>query len=139
MTLFSSHERGSDNASKEPIHDPVGFFTTFDLHDVRIDRIEFDTDNEALDLFLSNISVGHEESPHYRGNQPCVLSFRGVEKILIDVETYEGIRISHASVVQESSLLRLELDLNLGGGDLTCGRRSVSITFKSLHRKKDRD
>jgi hypothetical protein len=117
------------------ISDPVDFFATFSLHDVEIGRIECDIDEEKVTLFVDDFNANYAETPEYEGCRPCALLFQGVAKILIDVETYEGIRISHAAVVQAPPLLRLELDLNLGGGELTRGRHSVVITFKSLHLK----
>jgi hypothetical protein len=44
----------------------------------------------------------------------------------------EGVRISDARVLKGMSALEMEIDVNLGGGDLTKGLSSIACAFESL-------
>lgn len=118
----------------ERIYDPAAFLVEFQgLHDVRVDRIEFDAVNDILTLVLEDLHAMATGVSKHKSARPCALVFQEATHALIDVETSEGIRIGDASVGKQGSKLQLKVDLNLGGGDLTGGRGSIAAVFASLH------
>ena len=112
------------------IDDPIEFVALMNgLHDVRIDQFAWDTDAEILKL---NISAHFEDAPDYHGHKPTALIFGGLTEISVDVDMEEGIRISIVDILPVSSGFRLEIDLNIGGGSASMGRRSIFAKFKTL-------
>lgn len=117
--------------SENQIADPVHYFAQLGgLHDVWINKISYDAEQRCLVIGLDDIDANFEGLPDYAGVEPCVLAFENVERVLLDVETNEGICISAARVFKENSLFRLELDLRLGGRDIN--GRSIVVIFSEL-------
>ena len=115
------------------IEDPIGFFEPLgNLHDVRVDSVELDTDAQTLRIALNDINASFADTPEYRGIRAATLIFGGVLSCVLDLETSEGVRISHACISAQVPRFRLEMDLNLGGGTLTGGRASIAANFESL-------
>jgi hypothetical protein len=122
--------------SAKQIHSPAEFLADLgSLHDVEVNSLEFDQLDQTLVLKTPDINANFTETPEYKGCRPCALIFQGVRALTLDVETHEAIRISRATVIRSEAALRLEVDLNLGGGALTGGRRSIAVAFDSLHLK----
>src|SRR5262249_33517735 len=120
------------------IEDPTDFLgRSGNLHDVRVESIEFDVDTQTLRLALNDINASFSDTPEYQGFRATTLIFGGVLSCVLDLETSEGVRISHASISAQGPRFRLEMDLNLGGGFLTGGRASIAADFESL-RTSDR-
>ena len=120
--------------SLQPIHDPPAFLAEFHgLHDVCVDRIEFDADKDILTLVLEDLHAIATGVSKHENARPCALVFYGAMSVMIDVETSEGIRIGDVAVEKKGTGLQLRVDLNLGGGDLTRGRGSITATFASAH------
>lgn len=118
----------------QAIHDPPAFLAEFGgLHDVRVDRIDFDAANEALTLVLEDLHAVATGTSKHSTARPCALILREATRVVIDVETSEGIRIGEASIERNGPGLQLRMPLNLGGGDLTGGRGSIAAAFASLH------
>lgn len=113
---------------------PAFFFAKGGLHDVGIERIDFDPSQKTLSLSVDDIDWNFEGFPEYKGERPCTLVFHDVKKALIDVDNIEGIRIGDAEIHKTPDGYTLEIDLNLGGGETTEGRRSITATFASLER-----
>ena len=117
----------------EQIGDPIEFVARLGgLHDVEVERVEFDPLDQTLVLVVSDINANFAGLPDYKGSSACRLIFGGVKAFAFDVETEEAVRISRAAIAHQESSLRLEADLNLGGGTLTGGRRSIAEPFDSL-------
>lgn len=115
------------------VQDPIGFLAELgELHDVRIERIEYDTERRSLTLVVDDLNWNSEGLPEYPGPRPCAVVMDDVRALAIDVEDTEGVRIASAVVVAEAGRFRLEIDLNLGGGDATRGRRSIVATFVEM-------
>lgn len=120
--------------SLQPVHDPTAFLVEFQgLHDVCVDRIEFDAFKDILTLFLEDLHAIATGVSKHKNARPCALVFHGATSVLIDVETSEGIRIGDVTVEEKGTGFRFKVDLNLGGGDLTRGRGSITAAFASLH------
>lgn len=117
----------------QPITTPSDFVTSLGrLHDVRIDKFVIDTDSQSLNLVLNDINAAFTQSPEYQGHRPATLVFSGVTELTFDVDFDEGVRISRLDIVTDSPAYRLEIDLNIGGGPASRGRRSIVAKFKSL-------
>ncbi|MGE3934820.1 MAG: hypothetical protein AB7F67_16290 [Rhodospirillaceae bacterium] len=115
------------------IQDPVGFLAELgELHDVRIERIAYDSERLSLTLVVNDLNWGLEGFPEYDGPRPCAVVLDSVRVLAIDVEDTEGVRIASAVVVAQAGRFRLEIDLNLGGGDATGGQRSIAATFGQM-------
>lgn len=117
----------------ERVDDPPAFFSEKGgLHDVGIQRINFDSSKKTLSLSVDDIDWNSEGFPEYKGERPCTLVFHDAKKAFVDVDNKEGIRIGDAEIQETPDGYRLEIDLNLGGGETTEGRRSITTTFASL-------
>jgi hypothetical protein len=115
------------------IEDPLVFTASLGgLHDVRIDEMAVNTDDQTLKLILNDINANFADTSEYQGCRPAVLVFQGVTALFLDIDTDEGIRISNVKIVAEPAMLRLDIHLNLGGGEASGGRRSVSAKFQAL-------
>jgi len=114
----------------KPILNPIEFVTSLGgLHDFRIDGLAFDTDAQTLTLATS---VHFDDPPEYQGETPGVLIFDGVSEVSTDVDGDEGLRISNFDIQATPSGLALEIDLNIGGGPRTGGRKAIEAKFKTL-------
>ena len=117
----------------ERVDDPPAFFSAKGgLHDVRIKRVDFDPSKKALSLSVNDIDWNSEGFPEYEGERPCTLIFHDAKKLFVDVYNNEGIRIGNAEIQAAPDGYTLEIDLNLGGGEMTEGRHSIVATFASL-------
>jgi hypothetical protein len=117
------------------IEDPTAFFASFGLHDVRIASLHIDVDGEALRIAVDDLYWNLEGMDEYPGEFPCILLFSGVDALRVDVELWDGIRISDHEIAPsmlKPDCLRLDLDLNIGGGESSKGRRSIGFTFRAL-------
>src|SRR5262245_4455524 len=115
------------------IEDPIGFLEPLgNLHDVRVDSVELDTDAQTLRIALNDINASFSDTPEYPVFKAAMLIFGGVLSCVLDLETSEGVRISQALISAQGLRFRLEMDLNLGGGSLTGGRASIAADFESL-------
>ncbi len=116
------------------IDDPISFFSRLGgLHDARIDKITIDVDEERVELAVNDLNANFVVTPGYSADsKPVNLIFHEVISFYLDVETYEGIRVSDIAVVKDDSGWNVGIDLNLGGGEQSKGRRSVMVKFKSL-------
>ena len=114
----------------KPILNPIEFVASLGgLHDFRIDGLAFDTDPQTLTLATS---AHFEDPPEYQGEIPGVLIFDGVSEVSTDVDGAEGLRISNFNIEATPSGLALEIDLNIGGGARTVGRKAIGAKFKTL-------
>jgi hypothetical protein len=112
------------------VEDPVGFFASIGLHDVRIDALTLDVDSETLRFAICDLFWNMERTDEYPGRFPCTLVFADVHALFLDVEVWDGLRIDDHEIAPSSAkpgYLRLDLDLNIGGG-----ARSIGFDFKSL-------
>ncbi len=117
----------------ERVLNPSSFlYSLGGLHDVRISHFQFEVKTRKLVFVVEDLNANFTDLPEYAGSRHCKLIFSQVETFLLDVETFEGVRIADATISEDGSKLRLEVDLNLGGGELTKGR-SISATFMQLH------
>lgn len=117
----------------EEIHDPAQFFHRLDgLHDARIETIDFDASARTLTLIVSDSQSNINSFPQYAGKRAAAFEFHHVQCFTADIEAKEGIRIGDVGVSTENPNIRIEIDLNLGGGDLTRGRASITVIFQKL-------
>jgi hypothetical protein len=109
---------------------PIEFIASLGgLHDVRIESFRFDTDAQVLTL---ETGVYFDDDPEMKEKTPRVLVFAGITEIGLDIDLSEGLRISNLEVEAGSSVFALTVDLNIGGGVASKGRRSISAKFESL-------
>ena len=117
------------------IRDPLELLQKISLHDVRISHAEYDTKTKSFTLDVRDLYASYEGSPEYPGARPCSLVFEKVKTFFMDITTREGIRITDARIRKGTSDIRLELDLNLGGGQMTEGRSSILTVFETIQIK----
>src|SRR6185295_15475962 len=89
----------------------------------------------SLEIAVDDLYWALDGEPEYPGARPCILVFSNTDDLYIDVEISEGIRITHHAMTPVQSkpgFLRMELDLNIGGGEASRGRRSIAFSFQSL-------
>lgn len=117
----------SFEAEIEAIDDPVEFFAALGgLHDVRINGITLDVEEQVLRIFVDDLYWNFEGSPEYPGERPCALAFLGVTGVKFDFDMVDGLRISGIEVNENISVAQpyaLGIDLNIGG---------TSVAGKSL-------
>jgi hypothetical protein len=89
-------------------------------------------EDRMLKITLTDLYGNFEGLPEYQGCRSATLVFNGVTGLTMDVELDEGVRISALEIVPELPDLKLEIDLNIGGGSISRGRRSVTAIFRSL-------
>jgi hypothetical protein len=99
------------------------------LHDVRIDEVAFNADAQTLTL---DTSVHFDDDPELEQLRSRFLVFAGVSELCVDVDLNEGLRISEVSVAAIATEFRLEISLNIGGGEVSRGWRSITAKFKSV-------
>ncbi|MBI2255976.1 MAG: hypothetical protein HYU58_15245 [Proteobacteria bacterium] len=109
----------SSEAESEAIDDPVGFFASLGgLHDVRINGITIDVEEQILLIYVDDLYWGLDGSPEYPGERPCVLAFLGVTGVKFDFDMVDGVRIHHVQVNENISATQpfaLGITLNIGG------------------------
>jgi len=118
----------------ESIENPIEFFAALGgLHDVRINSIALDIEEQILALMLDDLYWNFEGTPEYPGERPCVLLFFGVSAVKFHCGIDEGMRISELRIIEEAGPLkpyRLEVDLNIGG--VTKAGKSITASFGAL-------
>lgn len=120
--------------SAEAIEDPIEFFASLgNLHDVRVNSLTLDIDEQILYLVVDDLYWNFEGSPEYPGERPCALVFLGVTAVGLDVDIDEGLRISDLRVIENTTSakpFRLEVDLNIGG--VSMAGKSIVASFASV-------
>lgn len=118
----------------EVVEDPIEFFGALGgLHDVRINGISLDIEEQILALMIDDLYWNFEGTPEYPGERPCALIFFGVSSLKFHGDIEEGLRIGELRVMEEVGPLkpyRLEVDLNIGG--VTKAGKSITASFGSL-------
>ncbi len=116
------------------IDDPISFFSSLGgLHDARIDKLIINVDAETLELSLNDLNANFVVTPGFDENtKPGNLIFEGVTALYMDVDMYEGIRITDVEVTTDSKKLLAKIDLNLGGGNQSKGLGSITVKFDTL-------
>jgi hypothetical protein len=119
--------------SVEKIGDPQSFMNSFSLHDVRIEKINLDFDSQSVEIIVEDLNWNYEGLPNYV-ERPCSITFEGVVAFFLDVLNIEGLRIHRNQAQVVDGLIRVDFDLNIGGGDSSWGkdRSSISLTFESM-------
>ena len=109
----------SDEAETETIEDPVDFFASLGgLHDVSINGLTIDVEEQVLLIYVDDLYWGLDGSPDYPGERPCVLAFLGVTGVKFDFDMVDGMRIERVQVSENISATQpfaLSIDLNIGG------------------------
>jgi hypothetical protein len=103
----------------EEVEDPVEFFASLGgLHDVRINGITIDVEEQALRVYIDDLYWHFEGSPDYSGERPCALVFLGVSGVKFDFDMIDGLRIDDVQVnenISPTQLFALGITFNVGG------------------------
>jgi hypothetical protein len=83
------------------------------LHDVEITTISVDADHQILKITVEDINSNFSDLPEHPGLRPARLLFIERPDIFMDLNIWEGIRISNATIAAEPPNLRLEVYLSV--------------------------
>ena len=97
-----------------------------------LENIHLHIEARALSLATPNLLANFSDLPEDRGDCPGKLVFYSVSDLSIDIALVEGMRIAEARVLQVGDRLKLEVDLNEGGGRQSQGVSSISFEFGEL-------
>jgi hypothetical protein len=118
----------------ETIDDPVEFFASLGgLHDVQINGITIDVEEQILLIYVDDLYWGLDGSPDYPGERPCVLAFLGVTGVNFDFDMVDGMRIERVQINENISVTQpfaLGVDLNIGG--TSRAGKSLTAMFTSV-------
>ena len=111
----------------ETIDDPVTFIrNSGGLHDTRVQSLDFSIENETFIMVTDDLNANFADLPEYPGQRPCKIVLRQVSKLLLDLETFDGLWISAATVTKlPGDVLLVEIDTNSGA-------KSIRAEFKAL-------
>lgn len=102
----------------ELIDDPIEFFASLGgLHDVRINGITIDVEEQALRVYVDDLYWCLDGQPEYPGERPCALVFLGVTGVRFDFDLVDGLRIHDIAINENISATQpfaLSVDLNIG-------------------------
>jgi hypothetical protein len=117
----------------EKILDPVVYFKSFSMHDVRVESMTLNFKERTFELKVLDLNWNYEGSPEHV-ERPCFIVFGDVVSHFIDVFDSEGVRIDHSKAQMVDNLIQVDIDLNEGGGNSSWGkdRSSISIQFRSM-------
>jgi hypothetical protein len=115
------------------IHDPVELIASLGgLHDVRIDDVTLNIEEQILALLVNDLYRNFEGTPEYPGERRCALLFHGITDLVLDVDINEGMRISELQVMRNTGsqkLFKLEVRLNIG---FSAADVNIAASFTTL-------
>ena len=117
----------------DKIPDPVAFFNSFSLHDVNIERINLDFVTQTAEFATPDLNWNYESGPDHI-QRPCLIRFLGTKSYMIDVDEWEGVRISHVEATPIAEAFGVEIHLSLGVGEKSwkSGQCSIRFVFDAL-------
>lgn len=122
-----------DTITSVTIGQPGSFFDKVGgLHDVRIDKLVIDPDEEGILLSTTDLLANFEGLDGYPGEIPSKIAFHSVHYIRCGLSFEEGFRISHTVVSANSSRFLVHLFLNLGVLDEDLSISPIQIECEAI-------